>query len=265
MGSYLSFLLSTGSLAPTSSAYSNESQLNDSPARMLQPLCSGIDFVFTLRPDWYGDEITWALTNKDTGNVPLSGGPLPDYYYCYGNYDGDCADVIEYPVCLDPGCYEFVIYDSGGDGLRESQDGSYKLTVDGNIIREGGDYGASESTSFCSTSTSAPAPTSSPTSAPAGSCPDSPLFGSAGGGNKNCSSITDLAWCERPGVKSHCPDTCNACDEYACLDSEKRFLYQGNPFKCRRLARLGDADKDRACSNIEISSTCRGSCNVCAP
>jgi hypothetical protein len=107
-----------------------------------------------------------------------------------------------------------------------------------------------------------PLPTSTSSSQPL--CSDSPLNVIQGGGVYGCHWITDLAFCEKQGVKSHCPVTCNACDEYACLDSVRGFIYEGQEGRCASLARLSTADLEMYCSYPEVSSTCRGSCDVCA-
>ena len=94
-------------------------------------------------------------------------------------------------------------------------------------------------------------------------CVDSPLNVIQGGGVYGCGDITDLSLCERPGVKSHCPATCDACDEYECVDSDRGFVYDGTDSKCSKLTMLSEEDLEMYCSYLDVSSTCRGTCNFC--
>jgi hypothetical protein len=94
-------------------------------------------------------------------------------------------------------------------------------------------------------------------------CVDSPLNVIQGGGVYGCGDITDLSSCERPGVKSHCPATCDACDEYECVDSDRGFVYDGTDTKCSRLTSVSEEDLEMYCSYLDVSSTCRGTCNFC--
>jgi len=269
--SYLSFLLSTGSLAPTAFAYSNESQLNDSPARMLRR-CDGIDFGLELLPDLCGAETTWAITDQDTGYFVLFGGPYTAYYDDYIDND---VEIIYEDACLDRGCYEFVISDSYGDGLDDNS--YYVLTVDGNIIRESynNTFGYYESTSFCSspisTPTSAPItptldPTLSPTSPPVGVCVDStfPIAFTELKSSISCEMVSAGCLCDESNVRSHCPSTCDSCEEYSCVDSTATFYTQrGFAGSC---ALAGGKDPDDIaiyCKNDNFRNMCRGLCGVC--
>jgi hypothetical protein len=94
-------------------------------------------------------------------------------------------------------------------------------------------------------------------------CVDSPLNVIQGGGVYGCGDVTYLSSCESPGVKSHCPATCDACDEYACVDSERGFVYDGIDVKCSRLTNASAEDLEIYCSYFDVSSTCRGTCNFC--
>ncbi|MEL6986973.1 MAG: fibronectin type III domain-containing protein [Bacteroidota bacterium] len=103
---------------------------------------TGFDQVkVSVRPDAYGSEITWALTN-DNGDVVASGGP-------YADNDTRTKNTS---VCLQEGCYTFRIEDSYGDGICcEYGRGWYRIrsSRNTNIIRGNGRYGSFEEKSFC--------------------------------------------------------------------------------------------------------------------
>ncbi|QEE50870.1 T9SS type A sorting domain-containing protein [Flavobacterium alkalisoli] len=95
--------------------------------------------VFTITTDIYGEEVSWSL--KDTnGNVLYSVAP---------NSYGDSTTYSQ-TFMLEEGCYTFTIKDVYGDGICCSQgEGSYSLTTtSGEVIVQGGNYGAQETTTF---------------------------------------------------------------------------------------------------------------------
>ena len=101
-------------------------------------LTEGLGFSLTILTDNYPGEITWDLTDS-TGAIIASGGPYADAL----------TSLVE-NFCAAEGCYTFTMYDSFGDGICCTYgDGSYALTVDGSAVASGGDYGDSESTTFC--------------------------------------------------------------------------------------------------------------------
>lgn len=100
--------------------------------------------------DCKGSETTWNLTDGSS-NIIVTGGPYDDGNEGYLNTT---------EVCVDYGCYDFLIEDFGGDGLTGSQNGTYQCTIDGNywILDANGDtliqmsnpaFGASETSNFC--------------------------------------------------------------------------------------------------------------------
>ncbi len=108
------------------------------------PACPCIDnpVTLTIVLDNYPEETTWEIRNAGN-SVVASGGP-------YGSYP-DGATVVE-NICLADGCYNFIIYDSYGDGICCSYGaGSYTLTNDsnGSTLASGGAFGSSETTNFC--------------------------------------------------------------------------------------------------------------------
>ena len=98
--------------------------------------CSETEVVLSLVTDNYGSETSWEL--KDTsGNVLYSGNG-------YANNSS-----YSETFCLTDGAYNFIIYDSYGDGICCSQgNGSYTLTSDGVTLGSGGNFGSSETASF---------------------------------------------------------------------------------------------------------------------
>jgi len=89
--------------------------------------------------DNYPEETTWEILEGSTAIA--AGGP-------YGNYaDGSTINVS---ITVPEGCYDFIIYDSYGDGICCSYgNGSYTLSEGSNVIVSGGSFGSGESTSFC--------------------------------------------------------------------------------------------------------------------
>ncbi|NDB35720.1 MAG: hypothetical protein EB023_10385, partial [Flavobacteriia bacterium] len=84
----------------------------------------------TIVPDGYQDETTWQLT---ANNVPIAN----------GNYLSDT-------VCVDStACLRYTIFDSYGDGICCGYGlGSYTLTLNGQQVATGGQFGHSESHAF---------------------------------------------------------------------------------------------------------------------
>ncbi|MCI4649560.1 T9SS type A sorting domain-containing protein, partial [Phaeodactylibacter sp.] len=98
-------------------------------------------FQLTLNFDDFAAETSWQLTDLDGTLIDSDGG--------FSSADDFTTNVEDF--CLDPGCYEFTIFDSFGDGICcDYGEGSYSLTdSDGNVIGSGGAFGGSETTFFC--------------------------------------------------------------------------------------------------------------------
>ncbi|KAA3636870.1 MAG: BspA family leucine-rich repeat surface protein, partial [Bacteroidetes bacterium] len=91
--------------------------------------------------DDYPQETSWEI--RDTsGALIASGGLYPD------EPDGSTLNI---PLCIPDGCYDFIIFDTAGDGLCCGYGiGSYIVTdVDGDIIAGGAEFTLEETTSFC--------------------------------------------------------------------------------------------------------------------
>lgn len=91
-----------------------------------------LDIVF----DSYSAETSWDI--KDSSGTVL-------YSAAYTASQVDAS----HKFCLPNGTYTFTIYDVYSDGICCTYgNGSYKLTNNGNVIKEGGSFGASEATEF---------------------------------------------------------------------------------------------------------------------
>jgi len=97
-----------------------------------------------------------------------------------------------------------------------------------------------------------------------GGCIDSPTPFSATNGRQGCEFIaSNTNYCDatQVNVKSHCPDTCSACAEFECADSQVEFKFNGNDIYCSDIpANL----VSQACGVEDIRETCRGICGYCA-
>ncbi len=102
--------------------------------------CEPVEVV--IAPDDYGAEITWSITDTETGMIIASGGPYPN----------DDTDTIRTDVCLLYGCYDFTINDSFGDGICCNEgNGAYIIAYQDTMILSpsGGNYGSQETVPFC--------------------------------------------------------------------------------------------------------------------
>ncbi len=105
--------------------------------------CSATELKLQIVLDNYGSETTWQLKDAN-GAVVAAGGP-------YAN--GAAGQVVNEAICVEEGCYAFVINDSYGDGICCGYgNGSYELSgPDGAVLATGGGFGATEQTDFCTT------------------------------------------------------------------------------------------------------------------
>ena len=87
----------------------------------------------TIRTDDAPEETTWKVTNMATGEVVIEGGPYEQVNTTYN----ETLEITE------DGCYDFTIYDAGGNGL--SGVGIYGLKAGGTTLFS---FGYSESNEF---------------------------------------------------------------------------------------------------------------------
>ncbi len=98
-------------------------------------------FEMTVNTDDYPGETTWSVVNDATGDVVMSGGP-------YGT--SGTAYTSSELVCANSACFTLTINDSFGDGICCGfGNGSYALTVNGEVVASGGSFTTSESSNFC--------------------------------------------------------------------------------------------------------------------
>ena len=90
----------------------------------------------SIRTDSNPQETTWKVTNLWTGEVVLEGGPYEQANTMY-------TETLE---ITDDGCYDFTIYDAGGDGFTTG--GLYGLKAGGTTLFSGSVFGSSESNEF---------------------------------------------------------------------------------------------------------------------
>ena len=95
----------------------------------------------SIRTDTNPEETTWKVTDMTTGEVILEGGPYDTPNHAYN----------ETLVIPSDGCYDFTIYDAGGDGLTGS--GIYGVKSNGTTLFSGKEFGFSESNEFSYTVT----------------------------------------------------------------------------------------------------------------
>ena len=91
----------------------------------------------TIRTDNNPEETTWKVTNLDTGEVVLEGGP----------YDEPNKMFTETLIIPGDGCYDFTIYDAGGNGLTNTT-GLYGMKAGSTTLFSGSNFGYSESNEF---------------------------------------------------------------------------------------------------------------------
>ena len=161
------------------------------------PVCPCFDnpVTLTIVLDNYPEETRWEIRNA-SNTVVASGGT-------YGS-SPDGSTVVE-NACLPDGCYDFIIYDSYGDGICCAYGaGSYTLTDDssGGTLASGGAFGSSETTNFCVTGSGGPTCTDGIQNGDetgvdcGGSCPPCPVTCNTPGGLSASPTNTDatLTW-----------------------------------------------------------------------
>ena len=118
---------------------SDESPNNDEVVYAFKgaPETVGKVMKLTIRTDNNPQEVTWQLKNMSTGEVVLQGGP---YDQANHNYT-ETLDIIA------DACYEFTIYDAGGDGLSDGN-GFYGLKAGGTTLFSGEAFTDFESNEF---------------------------------------------------------------------------------------------------------------------
>lgn len=101
------------------------------------PDIAGKTLKISIRTDHNPQEITWEIKSLTTGQVVAQGGPYADPNKMYNETITITGD----------DCYDFTIYDEGGDGLTDGS-GVYGLKAGSTTLFSGNDYGFSESNEF---------------------------------------------------------------------------------------------------------------------
>ena len=120
---------------------------NGAPDSMLDNNTMGMDFTFTLgmhvsveiETDWDAVENSFVIYNSADEIIASEDGFTDQNNYLF-NY------------CLVPGCYTFIIYDAGGDGMCHTfMPGYYNIVNEdsGENIASGCDFGSQELIEFC--------------------------------------------------------------------------------------------------------------------
>jgi len=110
----------------------------DSIAKIVEVTFGDINLDLAIQTDQYPSETSWEILD-DAGDIVSTGGGY-----------GSPNTLHEESVCLSFGCYQFVIYDSFGDGICcDYGNGFFELTDNVNVSIQGGTFGSSESFNFC--------------------------------------------------------------------------------------------------------------------
>lgn len=124
----------------------DQKNLNDSKSFSFKFISDPQQVVFTLKTDNYGSEISWQLKDS-AGSVWYSGSGYPDI---------SGGQTIVDSMCFAPGCYDFIINDSYGDGLSGNngtgtQGTYYFLNITGDTLAsiDSVNFGYVETNSFC--------------------------------------------------------------------------------------------------------------------
>lgn len=100
--------------------------------------CTSNSGTLTLVLDQYPGETTWNIKNAN-GTTLYSGGPY-----------ATAGSTNNISLCLATGCYTFNIYDSYNDGICCAYgNGSYNIVFNGVNLASGGQFGSSQTKSFC--------------------------------------------------------------------------------------------------------------------
>ena len=116
----------------------DEGPLNNETAVVVKgsPSNSQVQLKLTIRTDENPGETTWKVTDLATGEVVLEGGPYDEANHAY----------TENLAITGDGCYDFTIYDAGGDGLTGT--GVYGLKAGSQTLFSGRAFEYSESNEF---------------------------------------------------------------------------------------------------------------------
>jgi len=144
--------ITNGNLTLTATTFNPNNSPDDNPnndATATNFSFSENSLTLTLNFDNQAYQTSWEILDGN-GMTIFSGGN-------YGNQNN--GTTIEESICLQDGCYSFVIYDLGSNGMCCAfGNGSYQLTdnSNGNIIASGDEFYSSDNANFCLPDTNVP-------------------------------------------------------------------------------------------------------------
>lgn len=114
---------------------------NNGSQKTYTALESGNSTVVKITLDNKGGEIAWSILDEDGDSVAEGGG--------YPN--NQLGTVRTHELCLVDGCYEFIITDTGGNGLCcQNGQGSFSIEDgEGNVLASGGQFTSQDTKTFC--------------------------------------------------------------------------------------------------------------------
>lgn len=118
-----------------------------------------VPFIVTIVADHWPKETSWTIKNTAVGGEVLAEGHSDDL---------KPGQAVEWVECINNknGCYDFTIYDSGGDGMCcQHGEGSYEISYDGAELKQGAIFYDKETTTFgyCGNPPETDQPTNTPT------------------------------------------------------------------------------------------------------
>jgi hypothetical protein len=128
---------------------------DDTSSLRLEHRADGRRARVELMTDCYGTETGWTVRTESGDTLD---GRSPGFYPGTESSPEDSGSRWTHGLCLNEGCYEFLLYDTYGDGIQGSQYGACKVDGDleirseeGELLAELGDPGFGEDTvlTFC--------------------------------------------------------------------------------------------------------------------
>ena len=120
---------------------SDQNTANDTIVLNINAIGTPAYATLDITTDDYGSETTWEVQDAN-GNILYTGGP-------YDDVNG--GQQFSYSFCLEPGCYDLVVYDSYGDGMccGYGNGGFDVLDNTGQSLASGGTFTTQVTRNFC--------------------------------------------------------------------------------------------------------------------
>jgi len=179
--------------------------------------------------------------------------------------------------CLEFGCYTFTIYDSFGDGICCSNgQGSYEVTVDGSVVKSGGEFTFSETAQFCGGSTTpspvatpqTPAPVATPqTPAPVASpkTPSPVATPQTPAPVASPKTPSPVATPQTPAPVASPKTPAPVASPQTCKDSSLRFRVRWNGnMKTRDCTWVSNKATIQRCNVDGVAAACSDTCGTCS-